>query len=39
MKKAYETPRVENKGDLRTLTQGDWGLGTHDTGAWRILRS
>jgi hypothetical protein len=39
MKKAYEAPRLENKGDIRTLTQGNLGLGTSDTGIWRIIQS
>lgn len=39
MKKAYESPRAEAKGDIRTLTQGDLGLGTYDTGIWRIFQS
>lgn len=31
MKKAYASPKVASKGDLRSVTLGDWGRGSYDT--------
>ena len=31
MKKAYTSPKVESKGDLRSATQGNPGQGSSDT--------
>lgn len=39
MKKTYESPRVESKGDIRAMTQGRLGPGSYDTGWLAFFQS